>query len=290
MAHPHEQHKDHKVQHRRVGHITKGYAAGGAVHDDEKADKALIKRSVKKSAMRMDGGRVKQRADRRARGGAVYPKEGSEAQAQVRKKLAFANKPTMRASGGRTKKHKGTTVNIINSPGHAAGGPPMPPPGMMPPRPPVAPGPPTGMPPAAAPPAAPPPMSPAVRPMAPPMGMPGPMPPRRGGGRTYAKGGAVKSGPAWEEGVHAGTKPHNSPGKKDGKDIGRGRQITYAKGGAVGPRLVQFYAGGAVKRATGGKVESPQGVAPATKLPGGGGGGEARLTKAHRAAKGYKKA
>ncbi len=121
--------------------------------------------------------------------------------------------------------------------------------------------------------------------------MPPGMPPRRKGGRTYAKGGAVKSGPAWDEGVKAGTKPHNSPGKKDGKDIGRGRQITYAKGGAVGPRLVQFYAGGAVKqRAHGGKVESPQGVDPATKLPGGGGGGEARLAKAKRAARDYKRA
>ena len=87
------------------------------------------------------------------------------------------------------------------------------------------------------------------------------------------------------------TKPMNTPGKNDGKNIGRGKPITYAKGGAVGPRLVQFYAGGAVKkRATGGKVESPEGVAAATKLPGGGGGGEARLAKARRAAKDYAKA
>ncbi len=255
MAHPHHEHRQHKVEKRRVGHITKGYASGGAVHGDEKADMNLIKRTVKKSAMRMDGGRVKARADRRAR-------------------------------GGRTK-HKGTTVNIINSPGHAGGGAPMP--GMMP-HPPVAPGPLAGMPPGAAPPM-PPPVAPPARPMAPPMGgpMPGPMPPRHQGGRaTYAKGGAVKSGPAWEEGIKAGTKPHNLPGKNDGKDIGRKRAITYAKGGAVGPRLVQFYAGGAVKqRARGGKVESPNGIAPATKLPGGGGGGEARLAKAKRAKRDY---
>ncbi len=160
----------------------------------------------------------------------------------------------------------------------------------MMPHPPVAPGPLAGMPPGAAPPVAPPPMSPAARPMGPPMGgppMPGPMPPRHGGGRTYAKGGAVKSGPAWAEGMRNRTQPQGSPGKNDGKNIGRGKPITYAKGGAVGPRLVQFYAGGAVKRAHGGKVESPQGVDPATKLPGGGGGGEARLAKAKRAKRDY---
>ncbi len=74
MAHPFHEHKDHKVQKKRVHHIAKGYASGGAVHDDEKADAALIKRTVKKSAMKMDGGRVKQRADRkprRASGGPV---------------------------------------------------------------------------------------------------------------------------------------------------------------------------------------------------------------------------
>lgn len=137
------------------------------------------------------------------------------------------------------------------------------------------------------------------------------MPPRRGGGRTYAKGGVVsgtaqpslkvpevkkrmsgqpkftpparasggrvKDGPAWNEGLRNGTQVQHSDGKSDGKNVGRGRVVT-------------FYAGGAVKRATGGKVESPQGVAPATKLPGGGGGGEARLAKAHRAARDYKKA
>jgi hypothetical protein len=40
----------------------------------------------------------------------------------------------------------------------------------------------------------------------------------------------------------------------------------------------------------GGKIEAPKGVAPDTKLPGGAGGGEARLTKERRAAKEYKRA
>ena len=108
----------------------------------------------------------------------------------------------------------------------------------------------------------------------PPPGMPPGMPPRSVGGRAYKSGGAVKSGPAWEEGKKEGTPVQHTDGKMDGKDIGRKRVITYSKGGAIA-------------RATGGKVESPEGVAPATKLPGGSGGGEARLVKAKRAAQNY---
>lgn len=238
MAHPHATSRQHLVEKSRVAHLTKHYASGGAVHGDEKADKALIKRTVKKSAMRMAGGGVKHRADHRAR-------------------------------GGRTK-HKGTTINIINAghPGAGAGGPAMPPGGPvagLAPRPPM----------------------PAMPPPAPagamPPGMPpgGPMmPPRSKGGRAFAKGGAVKSGPAWEEGVRNGTQPKNSPGKDDRKDMFRGKPITYKSGGQV----VSFKArGGVVKFKTGGRVESPNGVDPATKLPSGSGGARARLAKEHRA-------
>lgn len=90
------------------------------------------------------------------------------------------------------------------------------------------------------------------------------MPPpgmRSTGGRAYAKGGRVKSGPAWEEGKREGTKVSHSPGKNDLKDIGRGKPITYASGGPV---------------------EAPKnGMGP--KLGGGGRGGLARLQKAARA-------
>ena len=228
MAHPHHEHRDHKVQHRRVAHLTKGYAHGGAVHSDEAEDKALIRKEVKRSALKVEGKHAKHRSD----------------------------KPH-RAKGGRTNKKGGKTVVNVIAGGHPApmggpamaGGPPQPMPAAppMPPRPMM---PPPGMPPGGP-------------------GMPPGMPPRRAGGRAFAKGGRVADGPAWNEGRRAGTQVQHTPNKSDGKDIGRGKVITYA---------------------TGGKVEAPQGVAPATKLPGGSGGGEARLAKERRAERDYKRA
>lgn len=234
MSHPFSEHRQSKVEHSRVAHIAKGYASGGAVHEDAAEDAAMIKRTVKKSALKVDGHGVKERSDRQHR-----------------------------ARGGRTKaKHAKTNVNVIVAPQGGqhppmmppAGGPgPMPPPA-MPPRPPMAP-----------------PPGPGGMPGAPPMGgapMPG-MPPRRTGGRAYASGGRVADGPAYKEGIKNGTQVQHTDGKGDGKDIGRGRVVT-------------FWAGG--------KVESPKGVAKATKLPGGSGGGEARLVKEKRAARDYAKA
>lgn len=80
---------------------------------------------------------------------------------------------------------------------------------------------------------------------------PGMPPPgiRRSGGRAYAKGGGVTDGPAWNEGRKSGTQVQNNPsGKNDQRNVGRGRVVTFMAGGAV-------------------------------KLPGGAGGGEARLAK-----------
>ena len=252
MAHPHQEHRAHKVEKRRVAERIKGYASGGAVHADEAEDKKLIKRTVKKSAMKMDGDKPKHRMDHRAR-------------------------------GGRTKsKGKGTVVNVINTPGHAMGGAPgMMPPGGMAPRPPMPAGPPPMPPQGAMPPAGMPPggaMPPGMPPrpgMMPPPGMPI----RAKGGRVHrAKNGAVKDGPAWKDGLRDGTQVQHADGKNDGKDIGRGRVVTFWAGGSV------------KKRASGGKVESPEGVAPATKMPGGGGGAKARLFKEHRAERDYAKA
>jgi hypothetical protein len=82
------------------------------------------------------------------------------------------------------------------------------------------------------------------------------------------------------EGVRDGTQPKNSPGKDDGKDIGIKTPTIMTEP----RRKVTFWVGGAVKkRAKGGRIESPQGVDKHTDLPGGSGGGEARLVKEKRA-------
>ena len=228
--HPHNEHRQSKVEKRRVGHITHGYASGGAVHSDEAEDKALVKKMVKPKALKMEGGKVKHRADRPGR-----------------------------AHGGRMNKKHGTTVNVIN-----AGHPSMPPPMAG-----------VGAPPAmAAPPVAPamPPHPPMAPPMAGPPGMPPPMmPPRKSGGRVhkYAKGGRVNEGSkVYEESMKAGTQISHDPGKNDGKDLHRGKPITYA---------------------TGGRIYSPEKGGMGPKLEGGAGGGEARLEKEKRAAKNYRK-
>lgn len=218
MSHPHNEHRDHKKQHSRVHHITKAYATGGGVHADEMADKKLIKRTVKKSALKMHGEKPKHRADHRAR-------------------------------GGRTKSKGKTNVNVIVAPqqhgmpsamgGPGMGAPPVAP--AMPPRPPMAP----PMPPQAG----------AMPPGAPPPGMP-----------IRASGGRISDGPTWKEGIRNGTQPQNSPGKNDGKDIGRGRVVTFR---------------------TGGRIEASNKVEAASKLPGGSGGGEARLSKEQRAKRNY---
>lgn len=154
-----------------------------------------------------------------------------------------------RASGGKVGKKATTVVNVITNgqqqPPVPPPMPPGPPPGAMVPPPPA--GPPPGLPPGAG-------------PGMPPGGAP-PMPPMR------AKGGAVRS-----KGMDVGTKVQHDKGKNDLKDIGRKRVVTFATGGGV----VSFKAGGGRV----GRLEAPQGVAPATKLPGGAGGGKGRLAKA----------
>lgn len=223
MAHPHHAHRQHKIEHSRVGHITRGYAAGGAVCEAPSKPGELKKTYPKRDSQAVEGGSAKERLDRPGR--------------------------AMRAKGGRVGKHKGTNVNVIVAP---QGGPH---PGLAPPA---------GV---AGAPMASPPMAPPPRPAMPPPGMPPPggppmagpppgmMPPRKAGGRAYAKGGAVKSGPAWDESLKAGTPvQHNPSGKSDQNDVNRGKVVTFRTGGGV-----------------------KAGMAP--KLPGGAGGGEARLAK-----------
>lgn len=160
-----------------------------------------------------------------------------------------ADRPA-RAKGGRVKhKNKGTNVNVIVGAQHPPA-PPMGAPGLgpmppaMPPHPPVMP-----------PPGAAGPMPPTSPPIA-------ALPPHAAGGRAFAKGGRVKGTKVYEEGVANGTPVQHDPGKNDKKDMNRGKPVTYKTGGAV---------------------EANYSVSPATKLPGGAGGGEGRLAKAKAA-------
>ena len=233
--HPFNAHRQHHVEKERVSHIAKGHkqrAHGGKVHSDEAADRKLFKSMIAEHDREMEGHKGKHRRDRvkRAHGGKVK---------------------------GKSKGH--TSVNVIVGGQHAQ--PPAPP--MMPP---VGAGGPPPMPPGGM--GAP---APGAGPMPP------GLPPRARGGRleapehdatTYrAKGGKVKSGPAWEEGVKNGTQVSHRKAKAiDIENMDRPKPISYAKGGKA-------------CRARGGKIESNAKVDSATKMPGGGGGGAGRLSK-----------
>lgn len=168
------------------------------------------------------------------------------------------------ARGGKVKgKKAGTNVNVIIAPqGGGAAGPGAalkPPMAAGLPPPPIG-GPPPGM--GAGPPGLPP-MPPG------PPGMPGM---HRSGGRAYASGGKVKNGPAYDEGRRNGTQVQHSDGKNDGKDLGRGKPITYAKGGGVqagnllGRKINMATMG--YKRPPGmGKSASPMVSMPKVKMP-----------------------
>jgi hypothetical protein len=172
----------------------------------------------------------------------VAPKVRATAAVEGAAAKKRADRPA-RANGGKVN-GKATTVNVVvNAKPEEPSMMMAPPPPPMPP-----PGPPPG------PPMAPPPGGPMA---GPPPGLPPGPPMRKSGGR-------VKSGPAWEEGKRNGTKVQHSPGKNDLKEMGRGKPITYAKGGKV------FSDGRA------GKQMGP-------KMDAGSGSGEGRLDKAKRA-------
>jgi len=151
MAHPFAEHRENKVSDRRVGELTRGYASGGAVRDnDAAADRRAIASAVHKHEKHMHGG---EKETALASGGAAR------------------HRPDHRAKGGRVKS-KGTNVNVIVSPqgGQQATPVPVPVPAAgaaPPPRPPM---PPAGMAPAAG--------------MQPPGGGMPPMPMRNSGGRV----------------------------------------------------------------------------------------------------------
>ncbi len=210
------------VERSRVGHITKGYASGGAVHSDEAEDRKMVKGMVKKSAMKAEGEKPKHRAD----------------------------KPH-RAKGGRVK-HKGTTVNVMVAPPHGGvGAVPVPVPGAAGPMPP-----PGAQPMAAAPPGPPmlppPGMGPGMGPRAhggrayKSGGRVGPESMeaaakdaeahRKSGDKDTkgpSRGFANRGTKVFEASLRNGTKVDHSPGKNDQSGLDRGKPFSYKRGGAV---------------------------------------------------------
>src|SRR5215469_4571018 len=220
-----------------------GYAHGGHTHHSDAAeDASMIKRMVKKTALRAAGGRVKFRADRvqRKSGGRTRFHKGEKEikghdELQPFEGAADDAKSMKRARGGRAK-HKGKTiVNVMVAPhpGAPSLGGPAP---TMPPAPPA--GPPLARPPMAPPPGAMPPGGPPMGPMArppmppPPGGLPPPGIVRKQGGRVRGRDKHISGssahvsgysdGPAYQECTPNRPVDH-APGKMDTKDIGRGR-------------------------------------------------------------------
>jgi hypothetical protein len=288
MSHPMNEFRQSKMEKSRVSKIVQGYAKGGAVHKDEAQDKKLIKKMIGKE-LSAEGGKSRHRADR-----------------------------PNRAKGGRVKKGNAKTIVNVITGGHPAAGaippipgggiagpPPMgPPPGAMPPpmaKPPMMPPPGAGGPPpmpmrakggrvgrsdggvvdrsgkslSSGDPNSPPVQAKVRSDTWPPAKVSDRATKRAKGGRVSTKG--VNEGDAvYNASVRHGTQvDHNDSGKTDLS------KANYPRG-----KVVTFKSGGVVKSfMTGGRINSPQGVAPATKLPGGAGGGKGRLAKAHKAAR-----
>lgn len=270
--HPYNALREHHVERSRAGKLTgqtpvvtahkqmKGYAAGGSVPSQKVPAKNW---TSMRDAQAVSGRPPRERAD----------------------------KPRF-ARGGKVKKHSKVNVNVIVPHGPAP----------LPAAPPMAPAP------VPAPAMAARPMPPMPGPMPPPGAGPG-MPMRPGmaarGGRTYAKGGAVLP-KGFRDGVRAGTKVQHTNNKFDGDDVGRGKVVTYARGGGVAdsgnrgvadlvsePEAAQQARENAahrlskgVLRKTGGRIDPPVKGGMAPHLPGGAGGGLARLAKAKKVTKG----
>lgn len=309
LSHPMNHARQSRVEKSRVAHLTRGYKSGGAVkwHPDEKQDKKLFKKMFAKE-IDAEGSKSSHRMDRpkRAKGGRVGKHKGNG--------RTIVNVIT----GGHPAGGAVPMPPPMAAPPPGLAGAAMPPPGMgakppMPMPPPGAGGPPPGMPMRA--------RGGAVKSKGMDVGTKvqhstgkgdlNQM--NRGRAPTYAKGGKVKRADggdvSWDAGSgRAMLEDRKSAGMRHETGNYSGPPTNRAKGGKVSPsnddktfpnrqerkpvvkgaeRMVKFATGGGVVsfRARGGRIESPEGVAKATMLPGGGGGGEARLAKAHREAR-----
>lgn len=282
MAHPYAAHMNDKVQKSRVSHIAghKHRASGGrATHKDEKADRKLIGEMIHEHA---EGKKAKHRRDKpmRAHGGKVKGKKSSNVTVNVNAAPHPSPMPPPPIMAAPPMAPPGPPPGAgLGAP--APGGPPMPPPG-MPPRakggrlrrndggPTHIPGDSIQIKNARA-------MNKYGERGDDIIKLPGPPQPpvrdfvagdRKRGGRLTsdghtakpmrAKGGGVKSGPAWEEGKRLGTKVSHVPAKEpDIENMNRGRPITFKAGGKV-KSFTAYRNGGKVHKDDGGEVSWPQ--------------------------------
>jgi hypothetical protein len=145
MAHPYSQHREVHHGRKRAHEMAKHFKRGGKVHSDEKEDKALIAKEIKKhhSEHKASGGAVKPRLDKLARGG-VAKKGGKAHHTHINIMVApkggdaGAPPPGLGAGGPPPGAPVGGPPMVPKAPmappmGALGGGPPGMPPGMPPP-------------------------------------------------------------------------------------------------------------------------------------------------------------
>lgn len=324
MAHEFNHLRAHKVEKSRVGKLYRasgGKVSHGAEETSDFASDGEIVRDKEHRGNRGPNGKQGKSPSVHKAGGHVHGKKS---------KHRMDRKPH-RAHGGKVKGKGKTVINIMVGGQDKPPMPMMPPPPPRPPMPPPGAGGPPGMPPGGPPPGGPPGMPPPG--MMPP-GMPrkrggavkgvstkiAAAPPMQGRGATSKAVGPTKKvgtgandmaappGPtgvgdkmpkdslAWRDSAKNKTKVQHTDGKTDGPDIGRGKPITYHRGGAVGlstpVRPVKPMQGmGQTSKATPPAYSGGPRVSHAEKptkeghypIKTGGRGGEARLAKARAA-------
>lgn len=237
MAHPYGQHRSHLVEKRRMSLYR---AAGGRVGEEEDSDVESDGEIARDAAHGGNGDRG------HLPGGSPSVRKAGGHVAGNKSKHRM-DRPH-RARGGKVGKGKTNIVINISKDKPEPAMPMMPPP----PRPMMPPGPPPGGPPGGPPGVGA--LPPGAIPGAGPPGMPPGLPRKRGGAVKSAKVIGAKavdaarplSGakstlgdemppnpPGWTESAKHKTPVQHTDGKTDGGDIGRGRVVTYRKGGGV---------------------------------------------------------
>lgn len=132
MSYEYSNIRGNDVAKSRVGHITKGYAAGGAVTADAPVNRKSGGRTSKSLQLKMDGGVAKPRMDRpgRARGGRSPKSKGSNVNVIIAPQGGAPGLPSAAGAGPGPIPMPPKPPMPMPMAGPPGGGPPMPPPGM----------------------------------------------------------------------------------------------------------------------------------------------------------------